>query len=414
MLSLADTTTKLTLSGTILILSIFLWNYLRFPLKSFPGPVATDFTNLWRFIDVLKGRADITLLNLHRRYGAAVRVGPNALSLSDPRVIGVVYNTRRTWQESRVDAMSQLSFGETLGILEAGKDVKKLHACSVQSFKYFAPICQMPILDFFLDKNLIHRLGPPEFDWATAFSVEAYKKRQMEGPRASDGKTDFLDMFIEAKEYYPDIVDDNMIMIYLLSNVIAGSDTTASTMVAAVHYVLKHPSVHRKLREELERANPPLPVSWKAIQDLPYLDAVMKETIRIHPGIGLMLERIVPEGGLTLPDGRFVPEGTVAGMNPWVVNKDEGVFGSEPDRFIPERWLKHDGETEQQFQHRLGKMKGTILSFGAGKRVCMGRALSKLESYQGHCDLVCEIRQKLFIPWLSFMQAFFTTLQECL
>lgn len=204
----------------------------------------------------------------------------------------------------------------------------------------------------------------------------------MEGPRASDGKTDFLDMFIEAKKRFPDIVDDNVIVVYLLSNVIAGSDTTASTMVAAVYYVLQHPSVHRKLREELEHANPSLPVTWKAIQHLPYLDAVMRETTRIHPGVGLMLERVVPDGGLTLPDGRFVPAGTVVGMNPWVVNKDEGVFGSEPDRFIPERWLKHDGETEGQFQARLAKMKGTILSFGAGKRVCMGRALSELESYK--------------------------------
>lgn len=46
----------------------------------------------------------------------------------------------------------------------------------------------------------------------------------MEGPRASDGKTDFLDMFIEAKKRFPDIVDDNVIVVYLLSNVIAGSE----------------------------------------------------------------------------------------------------------------------------------------------------------------------------------------------
>lgn len=98
-LTVAATIANLSLSGTILILSIFLWNYLRSPLKAFPGPVATNFTNLWRFGDVLKGRADITLLNLHREYGAAVYVGPNTLSLSDPRVIGVVYSTRKVWRK---------------------------------------------------------------------------------------------------------------------------------------------------------------------------------------------------------------------------------------------------------------------------------------------------------------------------
>jgi len=88
-----------------------------------------------------------------------------------------------------------------------------------------------------------------------------------------------------------------MVVTYLLSNVLAGSDTTAISLCAAMYYVLKHPEVHRKLRDEIHRAQLPIPERWKDIQDLPYLNAVMRKAMRIHSGVGLMLERIVPEGG---------------------------------------------------------------------------------------------------------------------
>lgn len=151
-------------------------------------------------------------------------------------------------------------------------------------------------MDLLLDKNPICRLGPPTSSWATFYSIEALKKRLARGAR-TDGKVDFLDRFLEAKKKHPDIVDDNMVVTYLLSNVLAGSDTTAISLCAAMYYVLKHPEVHRKLRDEIHRAQLPIPARWKDIQDLPYLNAVMRKAMRIHSGVGLMLERIVPEGG---------------------------------------------------------------------------------------------------------------------
>lgn len=74
--------------------------------------------------------------------------------------------------------------------------------------------------------------------------------------------------------------------------------------------------------------------------------------------------------------------GTIVGMNPWVVTRDETVFGPEPDRFIPERWIKHNFETDTEFQARRSRMMSCELSFGAGKRVCLGRHLAQLESYK--------------------------------
>lgn len=99
MISLTNVANSLVLSVIIAFASRFLWNYLRSPLKSFPGPFPTRFTNIWRLTDVFKGRCDITQNKLHQKYGPAVRMGPNILSLSDPDLISQVYTTKNPWMK---------------------------------------------------------------------------------------------------------------------------------------------------------------------------------------------------------------------------------------------------------------------------------------------------------------------------
>lgn len=191
---------------------------------------------------------------------------------------------------------------------------------------------------------------------------------------------DFMDKVIKAQKKFPGIVHDGMVNIYLLDNVVAGSDTTATTMCSAIYYVLKNSPVHAKLCEELKAADLSLPAKWKGLQKLPFFNAVMQEAKRIHPGIGMLLERVVPAGGFNLPDGRFVPEGTTVGMNSWVVNRDRKTFGPDSDSFVPEQWLQGANEMEAQFQARLMHMQRAILTFGSESRSCIGKSLSEMES----------------------------------
>ncbi|KAJ5263386.1 cytochrome P450 [Penicillium angulare] len=438
----------------ILLFSRFLWNYVFSPLKSFPGPVAASFTNLWRLQDVFSGRCHITHLDLHRKLGSVVRMGPNVLSLSDPQMLNQVYTSRKPWLKSDLynvndvllpggirlknlfshqdeqwhltyirpvkglysiaksqdfepamdvtinlfiekmeerfmkpgkacdiadyisylawDLMSQVTFSKDLGMLETGCDTHKLMETSNKTLDYFASISQIPKLDRLFDKNPFIRLGPPSFEWATNFVIQQYQDRLAKGSPDAHC-TDYLDHFIDLKSKHPDIVDDNTIVMYTMSNVVAGSDTTASAMCSALYHVLKHPEVHEKLCQELRSAHLSLPAQWKNVQGLQYLDAVMREAMRLTPGLPMLLERVVPEGGFYLPDGRFVPEGTIVGMNSWVVNRNNAVFGDNTDSFIPERWLPSEHESNEQYQARLSKMKGTDMTFGAGPRIKLSK-----------------------------------------
>lgn len=133
---------------------------------------------------------------------------------------------------------------------------------------------------------------------------------------------------------------------------------------------------------ELDAAQLPDPIPYSKASTLSYLDAVIHESMRMYPAVAMMLERVVPEGGLTLSDGRGIPAGTIVGINPWVIGYTSDVFGTDLDSFLPERWLKTERETEDEYQERRGAMRNADLSFGAGNRICIGKNMANVEMYK--------------------------------
>lgn len=104
-----------------------------------------------------------------------------------------------------------------------------------------------------------------------------------------------------------------------------------------------------------------------AIRNNPYVNAVLKETMRIHPTIISTLPRLLLEP-LKLGD-HILPPGTIVGMQNYIHHRDPVVF-PEPDRFYPNRWLE---STEA--------MASALTPFGTGKRNCIGQNLAWQELY---------------------------------
>jgi cytochrome P450 len=97
---------------------------------------------------------------------------------------------------------------------------------------------------------------------------------------------------------------------------------------------------------------------------LPYVCAAIKEAMRMHPSVGLSMQRHAPAEGIELA-GKFIPSGYRIGINPAVVHYDKIVFGDDADVFRPERWLV----AEEQWK----AMDRSLLIFGAGTRTCIGK-----------------------------------------
>jgi cytochrome P450 len=275
--------------------------------------------------------------------------------------------------------------------MEAGKDFDHTLALADKALDYFQAVGQMPWLDFVLDKNPIMRIGPPNLVNVTRIAVEAFGARlQGKDPHFNPAVPDYLQHFIESKSLHPDLVDDGAIVGYLLVNLLAGADTTAVTIRSVFYYCLKNPSTYARLVAEVRAAgfDRNRPVAAAAANKLPYVEAVVREAMRFHPAVAMLLERYVPEGGLKLPDGSYVPAGAAVGLNAYVVGRNKDVYGQDADEFRPERWLQAKGETEAAYKARLQRMQASDLSFGAGSRICLGRHLALMEVYKIVATLV--------------------------
>lgn len=283
------------------------------------------------------------------------------------------------------DMSANAGFGKHLGFLEQGRDVKGMISIGEHGVKYFAVLSQIPWLDEWLDKNPVFRIGPKpllEVYLTGARFYQDYLGDLNNGKALKGSQLHFMDKYTNLKDTH-EVANDDQIMAWLMLNIGAGADSTAGAMRSIIYHVAKHPLVYEALREELDGAVTSLPAQHKEVKDLPYLSAVIQESLRFTAPLGLMLERVVPDPGFTLPDGRFIPGGVKIGINPAVVTWDVEVFGTDADTFRPERWLKEEKEDEESFQKRHRRMcEVNDFVFGSGSRGCMGKHLVRMELWK--------------------------------
>lgn len=241
----------------------------------------------------------------------------------------------------------------------------------------------MPYLDNFLRKN-------PLLRWLSAsanpFSVRAGRlfRDRMADEKAATGsdRQDFVARILDVKKANPDQIPDHAVVGYIMTIMLAGSDTVSITLRSIVYYLSKNLHTQARLQEEIDNAKLDYPVTWKDAQSLVYLDAVIKEALRVHPPTSILLERVVSPAGLTLPGGRNLKSGTIVSMNGWTINQNEEVFGKDVETFNPNRWLKESDEADDHFRARTKRMRRADIAFGYGTRSCMGKPIAQLEIYK--------------------------------
>lgn len=192
--------------------------------------------------------------------------------------------------------------------------------------------------------------------------------------KSGGAKQHFVDALLTLQEKY-DLSEDTIIGL-LWDMITAGMDTTAISVEWGMAELIKNPRVQQKAQEELDRVIGFERVMTEAdFSNLPYLQCVAKEALRLHPPTPLMLPHRananVKVGGYDIPKGSNVH------VNVWAVARDPAMW-KNPTEFRPERFLEEDVD-----------MKGhdfRLLPFGAGRRVCPGAQLgiNLVTSMLGH------------------------------
>lgn len=160
---------------------------------------------------------------------------------------------------------------------------------------------------------------------------------------------------------------------------IAGTDTTGTAVQSLVHFVLANERVYDKLMAEVDAATKEghlsdIPKFDEVIRYCPYYVACIKEALRLYPSAPATLARMAPPEGLVV-QGVHIPGGTEVACNPWVIGRDEGLYGPDVNVFRPERWLESEEQTA------LYDKNNFVLGYGT--RSCLGKDIAMMELYKG-------------------------------
>ena len=194
--------------------------------------------------------------------------------------------------------------------------------------------------------------------------------RKQQGKEAGEFY-DLLSQYLQAGQKDPEVIDSMGVIGLTISTIHAGADTTAAATSMFFEHILRHPAKLAKLEDELATAPLSQPPTFTELNKLPYLDACIKESMRLQTIIGDMLERVVGSSGAEIA-GSWVPGRTVVTVSSHVVNRDESIWGSNTERYNPDRWTEAD-----EVQRR--RMERSLIAFGAGKRICLGQHIAWLE-----------------------------------
>ncbi|RVX09017.1 Geraniol 8-hydroxylase [Vitis vinifera] len=189
--------------------------------------------------------------------------------------------------------------------------------------------------------------------------------RKMQGSIAS---SDVLDILLNISEDNSNEIERSHMEHLLLDLFVAGTDTTSSssTLEWAMAELLHNPEKLLKARMELlQTIGQDKQVKESDITRLPYVQAVVKETFRLHPAIPVLLPRRVEED--TDIKGFTVPKNAQVLVNAWAIGRDPNTWENS-NSFVPERFLGLDMDVKgQNFE---------LIPFGAGRRICPGLPLA--------------------------------------
>ncbi|XP_020966684.1 cytochrome P450 76A1-like [Arachis ipaensis] len=150
----------------------------------------------------------------------------------------------------------------------------------------------------------------------------------------------------------------------------AGSETTSSTIEWALTELLCNRNCLMKVKSELNRVvGTARELEESDIEKLPYLQAVVKETLRLHPPIPLLVPRRAIQDTKFM--GYYIPKDTQVFVNAWAIGRDPDVW-KDPLTFKPERFIFCDGGSKVDYKGQHYE----FIPFGAGRRMCAGVPLA--------------------------------------
>ncbi|KGO40744.1 Cytochrome P450 [Penicillium expansum] len=400
-------------------------------LSRFPGPFLAKLSNFYvTALSARKLHLYEETEKLHELYGDYVRLGPTELSITDPRAVKAIYSSsakvskgpwytvleprvslqmvrnrqeharrKKVWDqgfssralrdyEPRVshyteqlinvierevgnqinisqwfnyysfDVMGDLAFGKSFNMLIDGKDayiLKQLHA-DMKGIGLFSHLTWL--FPFFKKIPVINAEYLKFWKWVDG--------RVYERIQNTPDRPDVFSWILKAYEQGPKTRQDSLDLhgdAYLI--IVAGSDTTAATLTNIFFHLASDRTLYKALQTKLDALSS---LSHDKLTGVKLLDAIINETLRLHPAVPSGTQRLTPPEGITIGN-TYIPGNVMVCIPQHTLFRDERIF-VRPRQFLPERW---------NTQPELVKDPTAFIPFNTGPYSCVGKQLGLME-----------------------------------
>ncbi|KAK4034826.1 cytochrome P450 monooxygenase [Parachaetomium inaequale] len=388
-------------------------------ISTYPGPFLARLTNFYiTALSMKKLHLFEEVQRLHAQYGDYVRLGPRELSIADPEAVRAIYGSqspvtkgpwytlleprvplfmardkqeharRRKGYDPRItkainqlldaidrnkgqpfdvsqwfsffafDVMEDLAFNKSSNMVANGKEAYVFKTIRLDMFN-IALFTHLPWLLPFLKRTPVLNWNYLEF---LGWIQKLVDERKLKEPDQPDIFSFILTAFNKGpktKRDHLNLHGDAQLIV------IAGSDSVAAALTHIFFHLAWDPVLTKRLQSEFDA----LPdISHENLMTVDLLDAVINETMRLHPPVPSGTQRVTPPEGLWIGDN-FIPGDTIVQVPSYTVFRDERAF-DYPNEFIPERWTTRP---------ELVRAKGVYIPFNIGPYACVGKRLAMLE-----------------------------------
>ncbi|KAM7203470.1 Cytochrome P450 [Naviculisporaceae sp. PSN 640] len=270
------------------------------------------------------------------------------------------------------DIFGDLGFGESFKCLENSQYHPWIHALlgSIKAIVWLISARWYPTINYLLLLCI-----PPSLKKMAEEHDQQVKQRVRRRMNYEMDRPDVFAPILAAQKNGNGMTQDE-IDITFSGLVTAGSETSATTLTGTMNYLVQDPRVLGLLTEEIRtRFKEESEITLEALRDLPYLDHVLHEGLRLCAPVPWILPRVVPPEGAVVC-GVFLPGGTTVSVQAYTMNRTP-EYWHQADKFIPERWQPEVDTDESSPFHK--DRRDAWQPFLLGSRGCLGQNLAWAE-----------------------------------
>ncbi|KAI0195845.1 pisatin demethylase [Xylaria flabelliformis] len=281
-----------------------------------------------------------------------------------------------------MDVITKVAFGQEYGYLKADKDLYSFLREVRENWPKLAMTVDVPLIrGIKLSPWFLKLFGPSVTDTKGMGKLMGVAREYVGKRYHPDAKPqrDLLGTWIRNGLTQDQAEMEGLFMI------IAGSDTTASAIRITMLHVMTCPRVYNKLKQEIRDAvidrKVSSPIKFEEAKQLPYLQAVVYEGLRMRPPAPSLYPKSVPPEGDVI-HGKFIPGGTAIGMNTAALFSSTANFGDDAAIFRPERFAEADEQKRTEMERLVE------LGFGYGRFQCSGKPVAFMELNKVYFELL--------------------------